>query len=144
MIKKTSTNEEGNGLMNTIIGKDTTITGTLDIKGQLRVDGNVKGKIICSDCVTVGATGLVEADIEAATAVIAGKMIGNVYTSEKIELQAKCEMEGDIKTKSLVIEQGAVFCGACNMKDRTPDLGFLPPQEKKKEKEPPVEEGKLK
>ncbi|MGD8923013.1 MAG: polymer-forming cytoskeletal protein [Candidatus Zixiibacteriota bacterium] len=146
MMKKTSTNEEGNGLMNTIIGKDTTITGTLDIKGQLRVDGNVKGKIICSDCVTVGATGLVEADIEAATAVIAGKMIGNVYTSEKIELQAKCEMEGDIKTKSLVIEQGAVFCGACNMKDRTPDLGFLPPQEKKKDKpqEPAIEEGKLK
>lgn len=111
--------------MNTIIGKDTTITGTLDVKGALRVDGQVKGKIICSDCVTIGATGLVEADIEAQVSIIAGHVIGNVACSEKIELQAKCEMDGDLKAKSLVIEQGAIFCGACNMKGGTPDLGFL-------------------
>jgi cytoskeletal protein CcmA (bactofilin family) len=131
MMKKPGNTSEGNGLMNTIIGKDTVITGELNIKGALRVDGVVKGKILCSDCVTVGATGQVEADIEANTAVIAGKMMGNVNTSEKIELQAKCEMEGDIKTKSLVIEQGAVFCGACNMKGQAPDLNFLPREEKK-------------
>lgn len=127
MIKKTNSSE-ANGLMNTIIGKDSVITGTLDIKGQLRIDGQVKGKVICSDCVTVGATGTVEADIEADTSIIAGHVIGNVVTTEKIELQAKCEMEGDLKTKSLVIEQGAVFCGACNMKGGTPDLGFLRPE----------------
>jgi cytoskeletal protein CcmA (bactofilin family) len=127
---KKNSNSEGNSLMNTIIGKDTTITGTVDVKGSLRIDGAVNGKVICSDCVTIGATGTVEAEVEAATAVVAGKLHGNVCTTEKIELQAKCEMEGDLKTKSLVIEQGAVFCGACNMKDRVPDLGFLPPEEK--------------
>ena len=130
MVKKN--NGETDGLMNTIIGKDTVINGTLDVQGSLRIDGTIKGKIICSDCVTVGATGLVEAEIEAATAIIAGRMSGNVHTSEKIELQAKCEMEGDLKTKSLVIEQGAVFCGACNMKETRGDLGFLPPQETEK------------
>ncbi|MBU0983683.1 MAG: polymer-forming cytoskeletal protein [candidate division Zixibacteria bacterium] len=118
--------------MNTIIGKDTVITGTLDVKGALRVDGSVKGKILCSDCVTVGATGKVEADIESETAIVAGHVIGNVQTREKIELQAKCEMDGDLMTKSLVIEQGAVFCGACNMKGGTPDLGFLGPQKTEK------------
>ena len=127
MIKKTNTNE-ANGLMNTIIGKDTVITGTLDVKGALRVDGQVKGKVICSDCVTVGATGQIEADIEAQTAIIAGHVNGNVVCAEKIELQAKCEMDGDLKTRSLVIEQGAVFCGACNMKGGAPDLGFLAPE----------------
>ncbi len=131
MNKKNSS--EGNGLMNTIVGKDTVFTGTLDVKGSLRVDGQVKGKILCSDCVTIGAGGFVEADIEAETTVVAGRMVGNVVARDKIELQAKCEMEGDIKAKSLVIEQGATFCGACNMKGGTPDLGFLPPQEKKPE-----------
>ncbi len=122
-------NNETDGLMNTIIGQDTVINGTLEIKGALRVDGTVKGKIICTDCVTVGSTGIVEAEIEAETAIIAGKMSGNVVTTEKIELQAKCEMEGDLRTKSLVIEQGAVFCGACNMKDTKPNLGFLAPDD---------------
>ena len=119
--------------MNTIIGKDTTITGTLDVKGALRVDGQVKGKIISSDCVTIGATGQVEADIEAQTSIIAGHVMGNIVCSEKIELQAKCEMEGDLKAKSLVIEQGAIFCGACNMKGGTPDLGFLAPESRSEE-----------
>ena len=131
MIKKG--NDEEYGVMNTIIGKDTVITGTLDVRGALRVDGSVKGKIICSDCVTVGATGKVEADIEADTAVIAGRMIGNVVTAEKIELQNKCEMDGDIKTKSLVIEQGGIFSGSCNMKGGQPDLGFLAPEKTREE-----------
>lgn len=130
MIRKTS-NSEVDGLMNTIIGKDTVITGTLDVKGALRVDGTIKGKIISSDCVTVGTTGVVEAEIEANTAIIAGRMVGNVTTAEKIELQAKCEMEGDIKSKSVVIEQGAIFCGACNMKENKPNLGFLAEGDKK-------------
>ena len=119
--------------MNTIIGKDTVITGTLDVKGALRVDGLVKGKVLCSDCVTVGATGQVEADVEAQAAIIAGHVSGNVVCTDKIELQAKCEMDGDLKTKSLVIEQGAVFCGACNMKGGTPDLGFLAPEREEEE-----------
>ncbi|MBU8933854.1 MAG: polymer-forming cytoskeletal protein [candidate division Zixibacteria bacterium] len=122
------------GLMNTIIGKDTVITGTVDVKGALRVDGSVKGKIICSDCVTVGSTGIVEAEVESKTAIVAGKMHGDIVTTEKIELQTNCEMDGDLRTKSLVIEQGALFCGACNMKGTKPDLGFLPPPVEKSEK----------
>lgn len=132
-MKKNNFNET-DGLMNTIIGKDTCITGTLDVKGDLRVDGQVKGKIISTACVTIGSTGLVEAEVEAATAIVAGKMVGNVVASEKIELQAKCEMEGDLKTKSLVIEQGAVFCGGCNMKDGQSNLGFLAPEKLSMEK----------
>ncbi len=113
------------GTMNTIIGKDTVITGTIDVKGGLRVDGTAKGKVICDESITIGATGVVESEIEAGTIIIAGRLVGNINSAEKVELQAKCEVEGDIRTKSLVIEQGAIFCGACNMKDSAPDLGFL-------------------
>lgn len=146
MIKKTIINsitEVGGTTMNTIIGKDTTITGTLDVKGALRVDGTVKGKLLCNDCVTIGSTGLVEADLEAATAIISGRLVGNILSADKIELQAKCEMEGDIKTKSLVIEQGASFTGSCNMKGGTPNLGFLAPEERKLEMSQPAEKKKL-
>lgn len=127
MIKKNGT--ESDGLMNTLIGKDTVITGTIEVKGALRIDGTVKGKIVSSDCVTVGTTGIVEAEIEAKEAIVAGHMHGNINGSDKVELQANCEMDGDLRTKSLVIEQGAVFCGSCNMKGTRPDLGFLPPEE---------------
>ncbi len=121
------------GIMNTIIGKDTVFTGTLDVKGAVRVDGTVKGKIICSETVTVGSGGYVEADVESQMAVVAGKVVGNLNAKEKIELQAKSDIEGDIRTKSLVVEQGAIFCGSCQMKDNKGNLGFIPPEEKEKE-----------
>jgi cytoskeletal protein CcmA (bactofilin family) len=133
MIKRNAS-DAGEENMNTVIGKSSVITGTIDIKGPLLVEGQIKGKILCSDVVTVGVGGLVEAEIESNTAIIAGKMIGNITATEKIELQAKCELEGDIRTKSLVIEQGAIFCGSCQMKGGKPNLGFLPPDQKQEPK----------
>jgi len=103
--------------MNTILGKDTTFTGTVEVKGGLRIDGVVKGKIISSDEVTIGSTGMVEAEIEANSVVVAGKLLGNIVASERIELQANSDVEGDLRSKSLVIEQGAIFCGGCQMKE---------------------------
>ena len=103
--------------MNTLIGKDSVITGTIDVKGPLRIDGKVKGQVNSSDTVTVGAGGDVEAELNCRVATISGKVSGNIIATEKVELQAKAEISGDLKTKSLVIEQGAIFCGSCNMKE---------------------------
>jgi len=106
--------------MNTVIGKDATITGTVEVTGAVRVDGCVKGKVISRESVVVGPTGTIEGDISAKTSVIAGQVTGNVTAEEKVELQAKALLNGDLRTKSLVIEQGAVFEGACRMKDGEP------------------------
>lgn len=102
--------------MNTIIGKDSVITGTIDVKGPLRIDGKVKGQVISSDTVTIGAGGVLEAEVHCKNSIVSGRVSGNIVATEKVELQAKAEISGDIKTKSLVIEQGAIFCGSCNMK----------------------------
>ena len=103
--------------INTIIGKDCTFTGTLEVKGTLRVDGKIKGKIIADETVTVGQTGEVEADIETRDLEVAGSVTGNVATSGRMELKTKGKIVGDIKTKNLIIEQGAIFHGSCQMKE---------------------------
>lgn len=105
------------GKISTIIGKDSTITGTIDVKGPLRIDGNINGKVKCEDTVTIGTSGEIEAEVNCRNASISGTIKGNISATEKVELLAKAEISGDIKTKSLVIEQGAVFCGSCNMKE---------------------------
>jgi cytoskeletal protein CcmA (bactofilin family) len=101
--------------LNTIIGKDSLFNGTVEVKGGLRVDGKIKGKIISEETVQIGATGDVEADIQAKVVVVAGTVVGNVNTSEKLELQARGKVVGDVKTRGIVIEQGAVFHGSCHM-----------------------------
>lgn len=102
--------------LSTIIGKDSAFTGDMEVKGTLRIDGKVKGKIICDETVSVGATGEVEAEIDSKMVIVAGTVVGNIRTSEKIEMQAKSKVLGDVSTKNIVIEQGAIFHGSCQMK----------------------------
>jgi cytoskeletal protein CcmA (bactofilin family) len=102
--------------LSTIIGKDSVFTGDMEVKGALRVDGRIKGRIVCDETVSIGATGDVEADIDAKMVIVAGTVVGNIRTSDKIEMQAKAKVLGDVSTKNIVIEQGAIFHGSCQMK----------------------------
>ncbi len=112
---KHKNNKGANGL-NTVIGKESKIDGNIEVDGGLRVDGVVKGKISATDTLSVGESGTVEAEVDVKTAVIGGKVMGNILAHEKIELQSKAMVEGDITTKNLIVEEGAVFHGSCNMK----------------------------
>jgi len=106
--------------LNTIIGKDSVIEGTIEVHGGLRVDGVVRGRISATDSLAVGDSGKVEADLASSLVVIGGKVSGNILAKDKVELQSKAEVEGDITTKNLIIEEGAVFHGRCNMKGPGP------------------------
>lgn len=103
--------------MNTIIGKGTHFEGTIEVNGGIRIDGQVKGKITCTDTLSVGSDGIVEADLEAKHAIIEGKVNGNISTSEKLELQATSVVIGEFTTKRLMVEEGALFHGKSNMRE---------------------------
>jgi cytoskeletal protein CcmA (bactofilin family) len=111
---------KGDTRLGTIIGKGTKIEGTINIEGATRIDGTVSGKLIANDIVTVGSTGIVKAEIRARSIVVGGRVEGNLIASEKVELQAKSELVGDITSKSLLVEHGAIFHGNSKMKDSAP------------------------
>jgi len=113
--------------LNTVIGKDSSFNGKLEVAGTLRVDGTIKGEINVSDTISVGPTGVVEASVKTKNAVISGTIRGNIHATEKTELQAKSVIYGDIVTKALAIEQGAVFQGHCNMGEPRPATGSPKP-----------------
>ncbi|MCU0638273.1 MAG: polymer-forming cytoskeletal protein [Candidatus Krumholzibacteria bacterium] len=104
------------GKMNSILGQGCTVKGTIDVKeGTLRIDGDFEGTINCPGTLVVGKDGSVKADISVTSAVIGGKVKGNIDAREKIELQAGSRLEGDIKTIRLVIDEGVFFEGSCKM-----------------------------
>ncbi len=106
------------GELATIIGKGTKIDGTITIEGSTRIDGTVTGKLESNDSVTIGPTGSVKtAEIKAKVIIVGGRVEGNLLADEKVELQSKCEVIGDITSKSLLVEHGAIFHGSSNMKD---------------------------
>lgn len=115
--------------LGTIIGKGTNVEGTVNIEGATRIDGTVTGKLVANDTVTIGATGIVKAEIRARSIVVGGRVEGNLIASEKVELQAKSELIGDITSKSLLVEHGAIFHGSSKMKEAGPSTPPRNPSE---------------
>ncbi len=115
------------GEMGTIIGKGTKIEGDINIEGSTRIDGTVTGKLVSNDSVTVGSTGMVKAEIRARSITVGGRVQGNLVATEKVELQAKSEVIGDISSKSLLVEHGAIFHGNSKMKEAGGPSGSIAP-----------------
>jgi cytoskeletal protein CcmA (bactofilin family) len=103
--------------VNTIIGEGTILKGDVKVEGSIQVDGEFEGTIDAADTLVIGESGKVDGDATVANAVIGGRMYGNVFASGKIELQRGSQLLGDIKTRGLVIEDGVVFQGNCQMGD---------------------------
>lgn len=103
------------GEIDTIIGADTVFTGKITAKGSVRIDGGLQGDITTNGDIVIGDTGRVDGNIYARNVLIAGQMKGNVVASGKLELANTARMVGDLKVSSLVIDDGAVFQGTCQM-----------------------------
>lgn len=98
-----------------LIGKGTVIEGNVMTESSIRVDGGIKGKLICKNTVTIGQTGRIQGDVEALNAIIGGKVKGKVTVSEKLVLESKASLIGELKAKKLIIDEGSIFEGTSDM-----------------------------
>jgi len=103
--------------VDTIIGKDTEFNGTLQAKGVIRIDGKVDGEVLTQGDIIVGETGKIIGDVKARHITLAGEMHGNAIVEGRLEIISTGKLFGDIEVSSLVINDGAVFDGKCEMKN---------------------------
>ena len=113
--KKMNEGEDFSGGSINLIGAGTEIKGDITCKGDIRIDGTVKGNIHSVSKVVLGTTGRVEGTIVCANADISGSLSGNIKVSELLFLKATTRIDGDIYTAKMVVESGAVFTGKCHM-----------------------------
>ena len=104
-----------NDQMNGFIGNNLTVKGTLTFEGTVRIDGKFTGDIDSTGTLIVGDDGVVEAKIKVDTTVITGSVKGEIEATTKIELRKPCKMVGNLKSPNLIIGEGVVFEGNCEM-----------------------------
>jgi cytoskeletal protein CcmA (bactofilin family) len=102
----------GNGAF---IGPTMRIIGDVFSRDELRVDGEIEGKLESQNRLTVNAGGKANAAIKAAEVVIAGTVNGNVEATQRIVLRKGANLVGDVKTAGIVIEDGAYFRGGIDI-----------------------------
>ena len=114
-----------------MIGDGTTITGDIKSKGDIRVDGSLKGSIETEGKVVVGQGGVVEGDVVCKDADVAGVLKAKITVSQLLSLKSSAKLNGDIVTNKLSIEPGATFTGSCSMGAVIKDIKDLGKSEKR-------------
>jgi len=109
-MKKTETSAAVN-----MIGAGTIITGDIVSKGDIRVDGTLKGSVNTEGRVVLGREGIIEGDIICSDADISGTIKAKITVSQLLSLKTTAKLSGDIITNKLSIEPGAAFSGSCSM-----------------------------
>lgn len=105
------------------IGKSVLIKGELSGSEDLYLDGEVEGNILLRDhSLTIGPNGRVRANVQAKDVVVHGKVDGNVSGTDRVELKRSAVLTGDIATQRIVIEDGAFFKGAIDIKKEAKDV----------------------
>ena len=98
------------------IGKSIAIKGDLTGNEDLSIEGKVEGKVeLPNNQLTVGANGVVKAEINAKSVIVIGHVSGNVHGTERVEIQATGIVDGDVSSPRLVVAEGAVLNGAIHM-----------------------------
>jgi len=100
-----------------IIGPGMKIVGNIETDGTVRIEGIVDGSIKAGKAVVIGKQGTVNGDIKTQDAVISGRVDGTLVAASRLELQATCHIEGEVHTRRMQLEEGAVLNGNVHMGD---------------------------
>ena len=98
-----------------IIAVGTKIKGDIESDGDFRIEGAVVGTVKAKGKIVVGETGSVEGQIQCLNADISGNVQAKLDVGELTTLRASSKLAGDIMTKKISIEPGAIFSGSCQM-----------------------------
>ena len=109
---KNSTND--NQVPN-IIAQGTIIVGDIISEGDFRIEGSIKGTIKAKGRVVVGKSGTVDGEITCSDIDVCGIVKGKIEVINHTVLNATANYSGDLITKKISIEPGAIFSGTCQM-----------------------------
>ena len=118
-MKKTGARGDLNGFLDA----GSFIEGALHFEDTFRLDGRLKGHIVSRGDLVVGEHGDVEAEIEVGRIFVSGTVRGSVQAHQGVEIAAGGKLLADIETPSLVVEDGAIVQGQCDMSGRAASSG---------------------
>jgi cytoskeletal protein CcmA (bactofilin family) len=108
-----------------LVGPNTAIEGKIKTEGSIRIDGKLLGDVMAKVNAAIGSSGVVEGSVAARNVSVAGRIKGTVTAAEKLILEAKSVTRGDIRAARLVVDEGAMFDGRCDM-STPPDQSHQP------------------
>lgn len=107
--------KQQSGLMFNALTAGSKIVGNISADSDFRVDGLIEGDLQCTGKVVIGEAGRVKGTIACQHAEILGLLEGKITCHQQLSLRTSGKILGDVHTKTLIVEPGAVFNGTCSM-----------------------------
>lgn len=108
-------NEKPCNTIDTLIGAKAELKGDIVFSGGLRIDGKQKGNVTAkgagNSTLVLSENAEIVGNVTVPHMIINGKIKGNVDCSERIELQSKAEIVGDVHYKVIEMALGAAING---------------------------------
>lgn len=120
-----------------IIGPGMRVIGDCETEGTLRIEGSVEGTVRAGKAVVIGKDGAVQGDVMTQDAVIGGRVSGTIIAESRLELQATCVIEGEIRARRIKLDEGGRVNGNVFTGDVT-----IPKQQPAKPQAPAAAEAK--
>jgi cytoskeletal protein CcmA (bactofilin family) len=104
------------------LGAGPELNGEITFVDMIRVNGHIAGSVHSQKgTLIVDTSARVDASVNVAIAVISGTVTGDITAHERVELAPSAKIYGNIFTRSLAIQSGAIFEGICQMLEDKPD-----------------------
>ncbi len=114
--------------IDTVLADDIDFNGVLKFSKSLMIKGKFDGEIEADGHLVLAEGAFVKATIKVNKLTSFGKIEGNIFAKEKVELSKKSSVTGDIQTPDFVIESGCSFNGNCSMKTGSQPQSHNQPQ----------------
>lgn len=100
----------------TTIAHDTAWRGTLRSSGPIRIEGAFEGEIITEQELFIADDAKVEANVRAASIIVAGQLSGQINCQERLEVRSSGRVSGQIDAGRFVVQEGAFLGGQVRMR----------------------------
>ena len=108
---RSSTSAQSPGLLS----RGVSIKGTVKFSNELLIDGEVEGTINSTGTLTIAEHGSIRGEIRAKSVKVRGTVDGNIFATERCELQAGCTLRGDVEAPRFVVDENATLLGSAKV-----------------------------
>src|SRR5215475_3444448 len=98
-----------------LLSRGVSIKGSVKFLNELLIDGEVEGTIESTGTLTIGEHGRIRGEIRTKSVKVRGTVEGNVFVTERCELQAGCTVRGDIEAPRLIVDENSTFLGSAKV-----------------------------
>jgi cytoskeletal protein CcmA (bactofilin family) len=98
-----------------LLSRGVSITGSVKFLNELIIDGEVEGTIDSTGTLTIGEHARIRGEIRTKSVKVRGTVEGNIFVTERCELQAGCTLHGDIEAPRLLVDEKATFLGSAKV-----------------------------